>query len=133
VEKTLGGEVLVYEAPDGGVRVDVRLDHDTVWLTQRQMAELFETTPENVLMHLGNIFSDKEVAEPATTKDFLVVQIEGRRRVRRRIKHYNLDAIISVDYRVNSRRDVRFRQWATATLSEQVVEQIAEGSRVRKS
>lgn len=116
-----GGEVLVYEAPDGAARVDVRLDRDTVWLTQRQMAELFETTPENVLMHLKNVFSDKELEEPATAKDFLVVQSEGRRRVRRQVKHYNLDAIVSVGYRVNSRRGVRFRQWATATLREHLV------------
>ncbi len=120
--ETPGGEILVYEAPDGDVRVDVRLDQDTVWLTQRQMAELFGTTPENVLIHLGNVFSDKELDETATTKDFLVVQTEGRRRVRRQTKHYNLDAIISVGYRINSRRGVRFRQWATATLREHLVQ-----------
>ncbi|TCO77511.1 Fic/DOC family protein [Plasticicumulans lactativorans] len=116
-----GGEVLVYEAPDGGVRVEVRLDRDTVWLTQRQMAELFETTPENVLMHLKNIYADAELAEPATAKDFLAVRTEGKRQVQRRLKHYNLDAIISVGYRVNSRRGVRFRQWATRTLREHLV------------
>ncbi len=85
------------------------------------MAELFETTPQNVVTHLGNVFSDKELEEPATSKDFLIVQIEGRRRVRRPIKHYNLDAIISVGYRVNSRRGMRFRQWATTTLREHLV------------
>ena len=72
------------------------------------MAGLFDTTPENVLMHLKNVFADKELEEGATTKDFLVVQAEANRRVRRQIKHYNLDAIISVGYRVNSRRAVRF-------------------------
>jgi hypothetical protein len=113
-----GGEVLVYEAADGSARVDVRLERETVWLTQRQMAELFETTPENVLMHLKNIFAEGELDEPATAKDFLVVQTEGRRQVRRSLKHYNLDAIISVGYRVNSRRGVRFRQWATGVLRE---------------
>ncbi len=119
--ETPGGEILVYEAPDGGVRVDVRLDQDTVWLTQRQMAELFDTTPQNVVTHLRNVFSDNELEEQATSKDFLIVQIEGRRRIRRPVKHYNLDAIISVGYRVNSRRGVRFRQWATATLREHLV------------
>ena len=99
-----GGEVLVYEAPDGGVRVEVKLDRDTVWLTQRQMSELFETTPENVLMHLKNIYADGELEEPATAKDFLAVRMEGKRQVQRQLKHYNLDAIISVGYRVNSRR-----------------------------
>lgn len=116
-----GGEVLVYEAPDGGVRVDVRLEAGTVWLTQRQMAELFETTPENVLMHLRNIYVDNELEEPATAKDFLAVRLEGNRQVRRQLKHYNLDAIISVGYRVNSKRGVRFRQWATTTLREHLV------------
>lgn len=116
-----GGEVLVYEAPDGGVRVEVRLDHDTVWLTQRQMAALFETTPENVLMHLKNIYADGELEEPATAKDFLAVRLEGKRQVRRQLKHYNLDAIISVGYRVHSRRGVRFRQWATQTLRDHLV------------
>jgi hypothetical protein len=116
-----GGEVLVYEAPGGGVRVEVRLDRDTVWLTQRQMSELFETTPENVLMHLKKIYADGELEEPATAKDFLAVRMEGKRRVQRQLKHYNLDAIISVGYRVNSRRGVRFRQWATSTLREHLV------------
>jgi prophage maintenance system killer protein len=116
-----GGEVIVYEAPDGEVRVDVRLDRETVWLTQRQMSELFETTPENVLMHLKNVYADGELEEPATTKDFLAVRVEGKRQVRRQLKHYNLDAIISVGYRVNSRRGVRFRQWATQTLREHLV------------
>ncbi len=115
------GEVLLYEAPDGGVRVEVKLDRDTVWLTQRQMSELFETTPENVLLHLKNIYADGELEEPATAKDFLAVRLEGKRQVQRQLKHYNLDAIISVGYRVNSRRGVRFRQWATNTLREHLV------------
>lgn len=117
-----GGEVLVYEAPDGGVRVEVTLDRDTVWLTQRQMSELFETTPENVLMHLKNIYGDGELEEPATAKDFLAVRLKGKRQVHRQLKHYNLDAIISVGYRVNSRRGVRFRQWATNTLRDHLVQ-----------
>lgn len=116
-----GGEVLVYEASDGGVRVEVKLDRDTVWLTQRQMSELFDTTPENVLMHLKKIYADGELEEPATAKDFLAVRTEGKRQVQRRLKHYNLDAIISVGYRVNSRRGVRFRQWATQTLRDHLV------------
>jgi prophage maintenance system killer protein len=115
------GEVIVYEAPDGEARVDVRLEHDTVWLTQRQMADLFDTSTDNVGLHLKNIFSDNELEEAATTEDFSVVHPEGKRRVRRQVRHYNLDAIISVGYRVNSRRGVRFRQWATRTLSEHLV------------
>jgi hypothetical protein len=105
-------ELLIYESAEGAHGVSVRLDGDTVWLTQRQMGELFATTPENVLMHLKNIFSEGELDEPATAKDFLAVQIEGKREVQRTLKHYNLDAIISVGYRVNSKRGTRFRQWA---------------------
>ena len=116
-----GGEIVVYEAPDGEVRVEARLEQETVWLSQRDMAAVFDTTPENVLMHLRNVFSSEELEAEATTKDFLVVRPEGRRQVRRRIRHYNLDAIISVGYRVNSRRGVRFRQWATRTLREHLV------------
>ena len=116
-----GGEVVVYEASDGEARVDVRLEQETVWLSQRDMAAVFDTTPENVLMHLRNVFSSKELEAEATTKDFFVVRTEGSRRVRRRIRHYNLDAIISVGYRVNSRRGVRFRQWVTRTLREHLV------------
>jgi len=116
-----GGELLVYETPDGDVRVEVKLDRDTVWLTQRQMADLFDTSTDNVGLHLKNIFADSELDEAATTEDFSVVQQEAKRRVRRDVKHYNLDAIISVGYRVNSRRGVRFRQWATQTLRDHLV------------
>ena len=116
-----GGEVIVFESPEGVGSVDVRFEDESVWLTQRQMAEVFQSTPENILMHLRNIFSDKELDAEATTKDFLVVRFEGKRSVRRTIKHYNLDAIISVGYRVNSKRAVRFRQWATRTLREHLV------------
>ena len=116
-----GGGILVYEVPGGGVRVEVKLDRDTVWLTQRQMADLFDTSTDNVGLHLKNVFADSELEEAGTTEDFSVVQSEGKRRVRREVKHYNLDAIISVGYRVNSHRGVRFRQWATQTLREHLV------------
>ena len=89
---TPSGEVVVYEAPaDGEVRADARLDRETVWLTQRQMAEVFETSTDNVGLHLENVFSDGELEESATTEDFSVVQTEGTRRVQRNLKHYNLD------------------------------------------
>ena len=91
-----GGEIVVYESPDGEVRVDVRLEEETVWLSQRDMATVFRTSTDNVGLHLKNIFSDQELTERATTEDFSVVRTEGRRRVRRQVKHYNLDAIISV-------------------------------------
>jgi hypothetical protein len=82
-----GGEVILYEAPDGEVRLDVRLEHETVWLTQRQMATLFEMTPENVLMHLKNVYGEGELVEGATTKDLLAVRTEGKRWVQRKLKH----------------------------------------------
>ena len=120
-EQSPGGEIVVYGAPDGAVRVDVRLDRETVWLTQRQMAEVFDTSTDNVSLHLRNIFLDGELEATATTEDFLVVRSEGGTRVRRRIRHYDLDAIISVGYRVNLKRAVGFRQWATRTLREHLV------------
>ena len=116
-----GGEVVVYEAPDGEARVDMRLEQETVWLTQRQMAEVLQTSTDNVSLHLRNIYSNGELEESETTEDFSTVRTEGIRQVRRVLKHYNLDAIISVGYRVNSRRGVRFRQWATRTLREHLV------------
>lgn len=117
-----GGEIVVYEAPDAEVALKVRLEGETVWLARDQMAAVFASTTENVRQHLRNVFADGELEESATTKDFLVVRPEGSRRVRRRIRHYNLDAIISVGYRVNSKRAVRFRQWATRTLREHLVQ-----------
>lgn len=115
-------ELVIYDLGDGRPMVRVRIEGETVWLTQRQMSELFDTTPENVLMHLKNIYADDELGEPATAKDFLAVQTEGQRQVQRNLRHYNLDAIISVGYRVNSRRAVRFRQWATGVLREHLVQ-----------
>ena len=99
-----GGEVIVYAPADGKVRVDVRFDGESVWLTQRQMAEVFDTSTDNVSLHLKNIYATDELEEAATAEDFSVVRTEGQRKVRRNVRHYNLDAIISIGYRVNSRR-----------------------------
>ena len=115
-------QIQLFTSADGQAQLQVALEHDTLWLSQAQMGELFDTTPENVLMHLKNIFKDGELAEQATTKDFLLVRQEGARQVRRRIKHYSLDAIISVGYRVSSRRATQFRQWATRVLQAHLVE-----------
>lgn len=116
------GQIAIYQTVDGQTQIDVRFEQDSVWLTQRQMSEVFDTTPENILMHLKNTFRDAELDESATAKDFLVVQTEGKRRVERNLKHYNLDAIISVGYRVSSKRAVQFRQWATQRLKEYLVQ-----------
>ncbi len=110
--------ILLYPQAGGSDATEVRLEGDTVWLTQKQMAELFATTPENILMHLKNVYQEGELRESATAKDFLVVRQEGKRQVKRQIKHYNLDAIISVGYRVNSTQATHFRQWATRVLRE---------------
>lgn len=114
-------EVVIYQDEQNQTGVSVRLDGETVWLTQRQMADLFDTSADNVSLHLKNIFLEGELGEPATTEDFSVVQTEGRRKVTRTVRHYNLDAIISVGYRVNSKRGVQFRQWATRVLREHLV------------
>lgn len=114
--------IAIYQSADGSIATEVRLEGETVWLTQRQMGELFTTTPENVLMHLKNIFQEGELVENATTKDFLVVQQEGERQVRRSLKHYSLDAIISVGYRVNSKKGTQFRIWANRVLKDYLVQ-----------
>ncbi|WP_419621226.1 hypothetical protein [Thiolapillus sp.] len=90
------GQVLIYQSESGQTRLEVRLVEETVWLTQAQMAELFQTSADNISLHLKNIFEDKELEEAATAEDFSVVRLEGGRQVRRNLKHYNLDAIISV-------------------------------------
>ncbi|PUE09597.1 hypothetical protein B9Z51_08960 [Limnohabitans sp. T6-5] len=115
-------DITIYQSESGTVEVRLDKTHETVWLSQRQMAEVFDTSPENVLMHLKNIFKEGELAEAATAKDFLAVQTEGKRQVKRSIKHYNLDAIISVGYRVNSKRAVGFRQWATQILRQHLTQ-----------
>lgn len=114
------GEILLYN--NGGEKefVSVIFQDETFWLTQGGMAELFDCTPENILQHLKNIYAEGELIPEATTKKFLVVRKEGSRSVRRQLDHYNLDAIIAVGYRVNSKKATRFRQWATKTLKEYI-------------
>lgn len=120
IDTAPSADIAIYQT-DAGV-VEVRLSQESIWLTQRQMAGVFDTTPENVLMHLRNIFADQELDEAATAKDFLAVQTEGKRQVQRNLKHYNLDAVISVGYRVNSKRAVAFRQWATTVLRQHLTQ-----------
>ena len=115
-------QIQIFISADGQAQLEVALEQETVWLSQAQMGQLFGTSPENVLMHLQNIFKDDELEESATTKEFLVVRQEGKRQVRRRIKHYNLDAIISVGYRVSPKGATQLRQWATKTLKEHLVQ-----------
>lgn len=112
---------LIYTTPNNNVRVDVFLQDETVWLTQKSLAELFDTTTQNITTHLKNIYEDAELQENATCKKILQVQIEGKREVSRNTKFYNLDAIISVGYRVNSSKATQFRIWATNTLKEYII------------
>lgn len=116
-----GGEILVYQAEDGRIRLDVRLQDETVWLTQADMAALFQVKPQNITMHLKNIYAEGELEETATCKEFLQVRTEGSRQVERNRKFYNLDAIISVGYRVHSHVATRFRIWATQRLKEYII------------
>jgi len=110
-------EIILYQ-PDDAVKLEVRVDEETVWLTQQQMAELFETTPQNITMHIRNLYSEGELDMNPTCKDFLQVRTEGNRNVKRIQKIYNLDVIISVGYRVKSLRGTQFRQWANRVLKE---------------
>lgn len=115
----LDNNVIIFQ--DDGLELEVNIapDEDTVWLTQAQMAELFQTTAQNITMHLKNIYND-ELEERSTCKDFLQVRQEGKRVVRRKQKSYNLDVIISVGYRVNSKRGIAFRKWATNVLKQYI-------------
>ena len=115
------GQFLLYTTEEGNKRIEVRLENETVWLTQAGMSELFQTTVANINIHLKNTFAEGELSEAATIKDYLIVRSEGVRRVMRTVKHYSLEAIIAVGYRVKSLRGTQFRQWATERLREYII------------
>ncbi|MDF1830554.1 virulence protein RhuM/Fic/DOC family protein [Cycloclasticus pugetii] len=112
----------IYTSDDGQVQLDITLQQDTLWLSQVQMSSLFDTSSDNISLHLKNIFASRELDVSATTEDFSVVRQEGKRQVQRKLTHYNLDAVISVGYRVNSARATQFRIWATRILKQHLVE-----------
>lgn len=114
-------QIVIYKAENGQIKIDVRFENETVWLTQNALAELFQTTKNNISQHVKNIFEERELEQSATVKKFLTVQKEGSREVSRDIEYYNLDLIISVGYRVKSSIATAFRQWATAHLREYIV------------
>ncbi len=116
MKKLSDNQIVFYQSPDGSVHVEVLYAEENIWLTQKKMAELFSTTPQNITIHLKNIYSSGEIAYTATCKDFLQVQQEGNREVKRSASFYSLEAIIAVGYRVNSERGIQFRQWATEIL-----------------
>ncbi|MBC6428325.1 MAG: virulence protein RhuM/Fic/DOC family protein [Cellvibrionales bacterium] len=114
--------IYLYESKDGETQMEVTFEQGNVWLSQSQIGKLFATGTDNVSLHLKNIFADQELDEKTTTENFSIVRREGRRQVRRKLRHYNLDAIISVGYRVNSSRATQFRIWATRTLKQHLTE-----------
>lgn len=114
-------EIILYQTEDGRTRIQCRFENETLWLTQAQIAELFETTPQNVTLHLRGIFAEAELIEAATCKDYLQVRTEGGREVSRKLRHYRLEAIMAVGFRVRSHRGTQFRQWAIGRLNEYLV------------
>lgn len=118
----MNSQIQIYQSEDGQVSLQVSLENETVWLNQPQMAMLFDTSTDNISLHLKNIYAEGELDENRTTEDFSVVRQEGKRQVKRTLKHYNLDAIISVGYRISSKRATQFRQWATNVLKQFLVQ-----------
>ena len=115
----IDNNIIIYE--DGKIHVAVKVEDETVWLTQKQMAELFKTTPQNITIHLKNCYGEGEITEKSTCKEFLQAQKEGNRIIKRNKKFYNLDAILSIGYRIKSKTATQFRQWATKRLREYII------------
>ncbi len=139
MEKEKNNKIILYNSEDGETKIDVRLEGETVWLSQKQMAELFDKDVKTVNEHIQNVYSEGELQRDSTIRNFRIVQKEGNRAVSRDIEHYNLDVIISIGYRVKSLRGTQFRIWATQKLKEYIVkgfvmddERLSEG-RVKKT
>ncbi len=124
------GEIIIYQPDDKSTRLEVRIEEETVWLSQKQMALLFDCSVDNVVLHLKNIYKEEELQESATSEDFSAVQQEGSRFVKRKVVCYNLDAVISVGYRVNSKRGTQFRIWANRVLKNYLLKGYAINQRV---
>ena len=126
------GEIILYRSHDKLIQLEVRIEEDTVWLTQAQMVELFDSTKQNISLHINNIFKEGELSTDSTVKEYLTVQIEGSRKVKRKIAWYNLDVIISVGYRVKSQRGTQFRIWANRVLKDYLLKGYVINQRVDK-
>lgn len=126
------GEIVLYQPKDRSVQIEVRIDEDTVWLTQSQLVELFDSTKQNISLHINNIFREGELDPGSTVKEYLTVQTEGSRKVSRKITIYNLDVIISVGYRVKSKRGTDFRIWANKILKDYLLKGYAIHHRVER-
>jgi len=120
-EKEINSDIVIYQSEDGLTKIDVKIENDTVWLSQQQMAELYNTTKQNISSHIKNIFEEQELESNSTVKEFLTVQTEGNRHVERNVKYYNLDMIISLGYRIKSKVATNFRKWATERLKEYMI------------
>ncbi|MDK8192031.1 virulence RhuM family protein [Paenibacillus sp. UMB7766-LJ446] len=114
-------DILMYQTEDGNTKIDVKLENGTVWMSQKAIAELYQTTPQNITLHIKNIYQESELASESTCKEYLQVQTEGSREIKRKVKHYNLELIVAVGYRVRSHRGTQFRRWATERLNEYLV------------
>ena len=125
-------KIIIYQTEDGQTQIDVRLENETVWLTQAQMAELFQTDRTSIVRHINNIYKVNELDRESTCAKITQVQIEGKREVNRTIPYFNLDMIISVGYRVNSKRGIKFRKWANLILKDYLVKGYAVNERLRK-
>ena len=125
-------KIIIYQSEDGKTQIDVRLENDTVWLTQAQMAELFQTDRTSIVRHIQNIYKIGELDRESTCAKIAQVQTEGHRYVRRTIPYFNLDMIISVGYRINSKRGVKFRQWANKILKDYLIKGYAVNDNIRR-
>lgn len=125
-------EIIIYQSDDKSLHLEVRLEDETVWLNQNQMVELFQSTKQNISLHINNIFKEGELIQSATVKDYLTVQKEGLRTVKRKITVYNLDVIISVGYRVKSQRGTQFRIWANKILKDYLLKGYAVNQRFER-
>ncbi len=125
-------QIVIYQTEDGQTQIDVRVENETVWLTQAQMAELFEKTPQNITIHIRNAYNEGELDPKSTCKEYLQVQKEGKRNVARKIKYYDLDVIISVGYRVKSQRGTAFRIWARGILKNYMLKGFAVNQQIHQ-
>lgn len=125
-------EIILYQPDAESIKIEVRIDDETVWLSQSQMVELFDSTKQNISLHINNIYKERELSPVSTVKEYLTVQVEGARKTRRKLKHYNLDVIISVGYRVKSPRGTQFRIWANKVLKDYLLKGYAINQRIER-
>jgi len=125
-------EIIIYQEDEQSTRLEVRIEEDTVWLTQAQMVELFNSTKQNISLHINNIFKENELSYNSTVKEYLTVQKEGSRLINRKLTVYNLDVIISIGYRVKSQRGTQFRIWANRVLKDYLFKGYAVNQRFER-